>query len=82
MTALILLLIPATILAIFLVPKSKDDIADDGVTVGAGDFFPKDSSIQLGNPEGYGVDKFQDHSTDIYSMSAGTIGLEGSAWHD
>lgn len=40
------------------------------------------SAIQLGKPEGYGVNKFQDHSTDIYSMSAGTIGLEGSAWHD
>ena len=51
MSALILLLIPAAILAIFLVPKSKDDIADDGVTVGAGDFFPKDSVIQLGGPD-------------------------------
>lgn len=39
-------------------------------------------AIQLGAPEGYGADKFQDHSTDIYSMSAGTIGLEGSAWRD
>lgn len=45
MTALILLLIPAAILAIFLVPKSKSDIPDD-VTVGVGDLFPKDSAIQ------------------------------------
>jgi hypothetical protein len=50
MTALILLLIPTAILAIFLVPKSKSDIPDD-VTVGAGDLFPKESAIQLGGPD-------------------------------
>ena len=51
MTAFILLLIPVAILAIFLVPKSKNDIPDDGVTVGAGDVFPKGGAIQLGAPE-------------------------------
>jgi hypothetical protein len=35
-----------------------------------------------GKPESFGGNEFQDHSTDIYSMNAGTIGLEGSAWHD
>ena len=47
MTALIVLLIPIAILAIFLVPKSKNDIPDD-VTVGAGDLFPKDGAIEYG----------------------------------
>ena len=46
-----MLLIPAAILAIFLVPKSKNDIPDD-VTVGAGDLFP--AQVAKGGQVEYG----------------------------
>jgi hypothetical protein len=67
MTALILLLIPTAILAIFLVPKSKSDIADD-VTVGAGDLFPKESAIQLG-----GEDWFDKHNDPLSIHFVGSL---------
>ena len=64
----------------FLLGKAPEVSAKDSAN--SPDVKGPMSAIQLGVPESFGGDELQDHSSDIYSMSAGTIGLEGSAWRD